>query len=470
MNRKNLLVLLCDQLQRNVLDVYGGPVKTQAWRQLADNGVIFDNFYCASPLCAPTRPSMMTGKWPHSHGSVCFGDDYFCLNKGEKLLINHLNQHGYQVAYDGIWHINQYDEDKRIDDYAYFREGNFAYTQYAEMCKEFGLNKDHGRKQVSTPADNGYVDWNFSIPEPLPWTGPIEEHPDMEIVRGIIDFIKSADKEQPFAAWCSIGAPHPPILPPKKFLDLYKPEDMTPPPGFCENMDQMPKTISEWAPGHQSIKEWTWENWSRAIAGYYAFTAFADYCMKQVLDALKESGCYEDTIIIALADHGEMLGAHNLYQKGVLYDRAVRLPCIMSNAGGIGRRSQMGSHVDLPSTILKLLNMAPMNEVQGKSLVPVIKDNYRDKDDSQFIEFNGYINGGVYTRGVVTNTYKYIYHHNDRDMLFNRENDPDEMNNLIDKPEFAGILDKFRTELLAWMQRTDDFLLEKGLDFLVQKS
>ncbi len=464
MKEKNLLVLLCDQLQRNVLDIYGGPVKTRAWQQLADNGVVFNNFYCASPLCAPTRPSMMTGKWPHSHGSICFGDDYFCLNKGEELLITHLNDHGYQVAYDGIWHINQHEEDKRIDDYAYFTERSFSYSNYASMCKEFGLDIAQGSRTVCIPSENGPLEWKFSVPAPLPWTGSIEKHPDMLITQGIIDFIKNADKNKPFAAWCSLGAPHPPIMPPQEFLNLYKSEDMIPPPGFGEDMSQMPKTTTEWAPGCQSVKGWNWENWSKAIAGYYAFTAFADYCMKKVLDVLQESGQYEDTIIIATADHGEMLGAHNLYQKGVLYDRAIRLPFIVSNIGENGRCSQLGSHVDMPSTILDLLQQPPMNNVQGKSLVPMLSNLKTTASDNQFIEFNGYINGGIYSRAVMSCTHKYIYHHNDKDMLFNLQDDPDEMINIIDDPEYANVLQKFRNELLVWMQQTNDFLLKENFN------
>lgn len=327
------------------------------------------------------------------------------------------------------------------------------------MCEESCLEPSQGSRKVRTPSDAGTLDWNFSVPVPLPWTGPIEEHPDMMIAQGIIDFIKNADKKQPFAAWCSIGAPHPPILPPQEFFDLYKPEDMTPPPGFGEDMSNMPKTISAWAPGAQSVKDWNWENWSKAIAGYYAFTAFADHCMKRVLDALRESGQYENTVIIATADHGEMLGSHNLYQKGVLYDRAVRLPFVMNNIGKNGRSTQMGSHVDMPSTILDLLGAPQMDSVQGRSLAS------GDPNDKQFIEFNGYIDGGIYTRGAVSDRYKYIYHHDDKDMFFDLKNDPDEMTNLIDDPGYADILREFQHDLLAWMKRTDDFLLNKKLNF-----
>jgi arylsulfatase A-like enzyme len=465
MNKKNLLVLLCDQQQRNVLDIYGGPVKTTAWRQLADSGVAFDNFYCASPLCVPTRPSMMNGKWPHSHGSICFGEDYFLLNKGENILPSYLHDNSYQVAYDGIWHIKQHESDNRTGEYAYFKERSFSYQEYIDMCEAANLDKAQGYRSVCTPSDKGSWDWDFSVPVPLAWTGPLEEHPDMKIAQGIIDFIRDADREKPFAAWCSIGAPHPPILPPREFFDLYKPEDMIPPPGFGEDMSGMPKTVSQWAPGYQSVKGWNWENWSKAIAAYYAFSAFADYCMQQVLDALEQSGQYENTVVMAAADHGDMLGAHNLYQKGVLYDRAVRLPFVIVNAGNSGRCSRPSSHVDMTPTILELLELPPMEGVQGTSLLSAVKDLEAIYENKQFIEFNGYINCGIFSRGAVSRNYKYIYHHNDEDMLFDLRKDPNEMINLINDPEYTGIRDEFRKELVAWMRQTKDFLLQEKLDF-----
>ncbi len=208
--KKNLLVILCDQLQRQTLGAYGGRIPTPRLDGLAERSAVFQEFYCASPLCVPTRPSMMTGRWPHAHGATTFGPGYETLNAGEQLLIDVL-------------------------------------------------------------LDNGY-------------------------------------------------------------------------------------------------------------------------------------------------------------------------------------------HVDLPPTILDLLDLPPMERVQGRSLMPDLTGARRGAGGAAFVEFNGYNRGGIHTRGVVTDAYKYIYHHRDADQLFDRKADPDELRNLAKEPGFRGTRDDLRAQLAGWMRETGDFL------------
>ena len=178
-----------------------------------------------------------------------------------------------------------------------------------------------------------------------------------------------------------------------------------------------------------------------------------------MLDGLEASGRAENTVVIFTCDHGEMLGAHNLYQKGVLYAESIQLPFMVS-APGIdpGNRGGFGSHVDLPPTILDLLDLPPMCRVQGKSLMPDLTDARVHSGNAAFVEFNGYVRGGVHTRGVVTDDYKYIYHHRDVDQLFDRKADPHEMRDLAQDPNYRAARDDLRTQLAGWMHETGDFL------------
>jgi len=461
----DILVLICDQQQRNVLDIYGGAVQTRAWRDLAANGVVFDHFYCATPLCVPTRPSMMTGRWPHAHGSTSFSDgsvedsDYGLVNSGEELLIDRLHDTGYRVAHAGIWHINRLPGDDRSGEYPLFREKQFPYREYRDMRGDLSPGDKPAAVAVETPSETGRKEWSFSTPVPVLWRGPIEDHPDMVSARTIADFIASTPRDQPLAAWCSVGAPHPPLLVPEPFFGMFDAKDMVPPPGFGADMSHLPRTIRDMAPGRQAVRDWTWESWATAIAAYYGYTAFADHCMQVVLDAVEKAGRTSRTIIAATTDHGEMLGSHNLYQKGVLYDRACRLPFVL-RAPWIqgGRRSQLASQVDLAPTLLDLAGRAPMDRAQGQSLVPILETPSTKGPDHQFIEFNGYIEGGIYTRAVVTDRFKYIYHHLDKELLFDRCSDPDELHNLADGVAHAPTLNALRRALRRWMHDTGDFL------------
>lgn len=458
--KKNLLVILCDQLQRHILGPYGGRVQTPNLDKLAARGAVYDNFYCATPLCAPTRPSMMTGRWPHAHGATSFGKEFENIHSSERLLIDHLMDEGYHVGYEGIWHINRHEEDLRTDEYAHFQPRGFPYKQHLQMLIEQGGKDGKQRAHVSTPTDYGRMhDWTFSVPVPARWTDDPEDHPDSEIASNIAGFVKTAPKELPFAAWCSLGGPHPPIVVPEPYYSMYSSDDVGMPESYGEPSEHLPEPVKE-SPGAQSVRGWTREQWVESRAVYWGFVAFLDSCIGQVLDALEASGRSEDTVVIVTSDHGEMMGAHNLYQKGVLYDESIHIPFILA-AGGIepGHRQQFGSQVDIPATVLQLLGLPGLPNVQGKSLVPSLNDPEAVGEQTAFVEFNGYIDGGIHTRGVVCGALKYIYHHGHGDQLFDLKIDPFELNNLCDNPEYCEALKDLRARLTNWMASTGDSIV-----------
>ncbi len=455
----NLLVLLCDQLQRATLPTYGGPVPTPTWDRLAGRGVVFDRAYCATPLCVPTRPSMMTGRWPHAHGATSFGEGLDTLHAGEELWIDRCLDAGYRVAYDGIWHVNRRSEDDRSAEYDLFNSGSFPYGEHVEMLVAQGGREGEQRAAVRTPKDGGgWHDWSFSIPVPAVWTKPLSEHPDMLRARHVADFIRATPAGRPFAAWCSLAAPHPPLLVPEPYRSLFAPKNMAPPPGWGEAMDELPRAVSE-TPGAQSVRGWTWEQWARAIAAYLGYVAFADACLGVVLDALEASGRADETVVLASCDHGEMLGSHNLYQKGVMYERSIGVPLVLVAPGvAPGRRGQLVSQVDYAPTVLELLGLPPLPRAQGESLVPLLHDAARPGRDFVCAEFNGYIHGGVHTRAAMSRRYKYVYAHGDREQLFDLQRDPGELHNLAGRPETYDVRARHRVALTDWMTRTGDNL------------
>lgn len=457
-SRTNLLVLLCDQLQRNMLALYGGDVPTPAWDRLGQQGVVFDRAHCATPLCVPTRPSMMTGRWPHAHGAISFGAGFQTLHSGEELLIDHLLDAGYRVGYDGIWHVNRQPQDDRTQEYHLFNNAQFPYADHVAMLVEQGGTDGEQRAPVRTPTTGGGThEWSFSVPIPAVWTRPLEEHPDMVRARAIADFV-ARPADQPFAAWCSLAAPHPPLLVPEPYFSLFSPDDVVLPPGLGEDMSALPQAVQD-SPGAQSVRDWSPRQWRRAIAAYKGYVAFADACMALVLDAIDASSHRESTVVLASADHGEMLGSHNLYQKGVMYERSLAVPLVISAPGvAPGRRTQLVSHVDYAPTVLDLLGLPPLPRVQGQSLLPVLKDPAHPGRDFVFSEFNGYILGGVHIRAAISAEYKYVYHHHDREQLFDLRRDPDELHNLADEPEHQQVKLAHRQALKQWMQDTGDFV------------
>lgn len=455
--RQSVLVLLCDQLQRHCLRPYGGPVPVPTFERLAEEGVVFDRYYCATPLCAPTRPSMMNGRWPHAHGALCnSGEGYREIEAGSELLIDRLHDAGYVTAYEGIWHIRRPEEDDRSGEYAHFNRGGFPYDEHGEALEAMGLEAGDQRAQVQNLTDEGVESANISVPVPATWTRPLEQHPDMRRAQQIAQIILDTPPDEPITAWCSLGAPHPPLLVPEPYMSMFDPDDMQPPPGFGRDLSEEPRAVRE-APGALGTAGWEWERWAPAVAAYYGYVAFADHCHGVVMGALKESGRLDDTIVIASADHGEMLGAHGIYQKMVMYERAINVPMIMRVPGiEPGRRGHLTSQTDLAPTVLDLLHMPPLDEAQGQSMAPILRDAGAGWRDHTFSEYNGWYGGGHRMRAVIGERYKYVYYHEDDDQLFDLRQDPDELDNVIEDSAHLELVDEMRSELVGWMMDTDD--------------
>ncbi len=456
--RQNLVVLLCDQLQRNAISPYGGPVPTPTFDRLGEEGVVFDRYYCATPLCIPTRPSMMNGRWPHAHGATSFGRGYEQIERGSELLIDRLHDDGYLVAYDGIWHIRRPEEDDRTGQYAHFRRGRFPYQEQGEALEAMGLDADAQRADVHTTTDEGVEPAQISVPVPATWTGPLEAHPDMQRARRIAEFILDAPEDRPLAVWCSLGAPHPPLLVPEPYMSMFEAGEVEPPPGFGRDLSGTPRGVRE-APGALGTAGWEWDRWAPAIAAYYGYVAFADHCHGVVMAALEEGGRLDDTIVVASGDHGEMLGAHGIYQKMVVYERSINIPLIIRVPGiEPGRRGHLTSQTDLAPTILDLLYMEPLRRAQGESMAPILRDPKAHWREHTFSEYNGWRSGGFKMRAVIGRRYKYVYHHEDDDQLFDLRNDPDELNDLADDPGAESVLRGLRPVLADWMRETGDFI------------
>jgi arylsulfatase A-like enzyme len=456
---RNLLVLLCDQQQTNVLGPYGGPAPTPTWDRMAEAGVVFERYYCATPMCVPTRPSMMNGRWPHQHGALCNSTKaYATLHEGEELLIDRLQDAGYQVGYEGIWHINRPQQDDRRGEYAHFVSSGFPYELQGKMLTEQGRQADAQRAAVLTPTDHGDEDAQISVPVPATWTRPIEDHPDMMRARQVAEFIVNAPPKKPVAAWCSLGGPHPPLLLPKPYMSLFDPAEVEPPPGLGAEMSELPRSVRG-SPGALGVEGWGWDRWSVAVAAYLGYTAFVDRCLGIVLQAMEESGRLEEAVVIISTDHGEMLGSHNIYQKFVMYDRSARVPFII-RAPGIepGRRAHLASQTDLAPTVLELLGQPPLERAEGQSLAPILRDESTPSRPYTFSEYNGWKDGGFKMRAIVSERFKYVYSHEDQDQLFDLERDPDELTNLVDDAAHGAIVRELRTALHHWMRATEDFI------------
>jgi arylsulfatase A-like enzyme len=451
----NLLVILSDQLQRDCLGVYGGPVPTPNLARLAAGGMVFERAYCASPLCVPTRPSIQTGTWPHQHGSICFGAGYERVRPGAELLLDKLAAAGYRVGYDGIWHVNRAPGDEaRNAAFATFRPGQFPYAEFARMFVAQGGEDGEQRAKVRTPTDDGWHDWTFSLPTPAVWTEPLSTHPDRGRAERVAEELKRS--QGPCCWFCSFAAPHPPILVPEAYHGRFRPEEMVPPASFGEATDGLPSGVRD-APGAQSVRDWSWERWAPCVAAYFDYVPFVDDNVGLLLDALGQSGRADETLVVFAADHGECLAAHNLYQKGVAYEESSAVPLIITGPGiRSGREAGLVSQVDLAPTILDLLGLEPLTGASGRSLAPALRAGEPAGGDEAFVEFNGYLGGGPGWRCVVTTRHKLVVYDDGAEQLFDLAADPAELRNLACSAPHETLRGELAARLDRWAATTAD--------------
>ncbi len=450
-HQPNLLVILADQLQRQALGCYGGP-DTPHLDRLAERSVVFDRAYCATPLCVPTRPSIQTGLYPHRHGSRSFGADHQVLRPGQPLLVDHLAAAGYTVGYDGIWHVNRAESDRPRQEqtFAILREGTFPYQPFRDLFVRQGGRDGAQRAPVRTRTDHGWHDWTFSLPLPATWTGPPAEHPDRARAERVATDLRAADG--PFAWFCSFAAPHPPLLVPAEYCGRRDPARFAPPVSLGQDPATLPEQVRE-APGAQATRGWTWAEWAWCVAAYHDYVAFLDDNVGLLLAALDQAGLADSTVVLFLADHGECLGAHNLYQKGVAYEESSGIPLLLEAPGlGAGRRGEPVSQVDLAPTLLELLGLPAPDEGHGRSLLQPIRR------EAVGIEFNGYLDGGPAWRALASERYKYVWYTEGEEQLFDLADDPAEQRNLAAEPGRAMLLRALRGALREWQAETADDL------------
>ena len=446
----NLLLILSDQLQRDRLSPWSGPLPMPALNQLADGGRIFSRAYAACPLCVPTRPSIQSGLYPHTHGATSFGESHFRMRPGVSLLVDELSAAGYTVGYDGLWHVRRHAVDAGRDEtaFAWLREESFPYQAHVERLVAQGGQEGSQRSPVTTPTDAGERHWSFSTPRPAIWHDPIEEHPERRLARRCAESIGELPVGTPFAVTCSFAAPHPPLLPPVEF---WESTGETPPPANASPPNDAPEAVRN-APGAQAVRDWTEPDWRAARRGYDAYTRFLDSNVAILLHALDQSGHGSDTVVVFLADHGECLGAHGLYQKGVPYEEAAGAPLLMRGPGiDPGRTTAPVSQVDLAPTIRTLLDL-PARPSHGVNLLqPLTRD-------AVGVTFDGYIDGGWHWRAMVAPTWKYA-RFQDGEQYFDLVADPLELVNLAGRPEAADQLRRARERLAAWQRETGDELV-----------
>lgn len=438
----NILLIQADQLTPGVLPAYGHPVvQAPHIQSLADNGVVFEKNYCNFPLCVPSRASMLAGRLANAIESW---DNAAEMPGSVPTVAHYLRKEGYYTVLCGKMHfigpdqVHGYDERITTDIYP----SNFSWTpdwEVGERYRPTGIN-------MSAVVDAGTCVRSLQM--------DYDEEVEHSGVQKIHDLARFND-DKPFFLTVSFTHPHSPYIITDEYWDKYDHDDIdlpAVPPIPLEDQDRM----SSWLYyAHAGDKhDLTDKDVRMARHAYYGMTSYIDDKVGHLMKTLKDTGLDENTIVIFTSDHGDMLGERGMWYKQSFYEWSCRVPLIVSypKAFQPGRVSKNTSLVDLLPTLVDMAMIDGkepeyVSPMDGNSLVPLLKDNNAEWNDTVIAEYTG---EGVCSpcRMLKKGDYKYIYTHGYPSLLYNLADDPKELNDLAGQAEYAPLQQAMHDELL----------------------
>ncbi len=433
--KPNVLFIVCDQLRYDCVGYssrFTGrkAPSTPNIDSLAEDGLFMKNAYTPLPVCAPSRQAMLTGVQPDSIGAI-FNYNFIKTAGADPTVptwVSELKNIGYRCAFVGKWDASPNGNEC---DFGY--ESIFDNAGYAEE-----INKKYG--SINYPGS-----W-FGCSNPIAF----EDTKTYRICSSAASYIKE-NNGSPWHIWVDITDPHLPCRPSSPYDTMYSPEDMEMWDGFGDTFEGKPyiqkKQIENW-----HLEGYKWEDFAPTVARYFGMITQTDASIGLILDELKRTGQYDNTLIIFLSDHGDTCGSHGMLDKHyILYDDVVHVPMIVRypSLPHEDVEAFVSSSLDVAPTVEKLIGIEAESTRHGKSVTE------RDDDYAVFTS-NGQQFGLFTQRGIRTKDYKYIWNLTDTDEFYVLSNDPGEKNNLASAPEYKETMAHLGRMLFSELKRRGD--------------
>ncbi len=429
----NIVFLFSDEHAGSVMGNSGHPVvRTPHLDRLAEQSYAFDNAYCNSPICTPSRLSLLTGRFPHQIGAWDLGA---IADRQYQTWGDYLTEAGYETVLCGRTHFNGTDRmlgfsDRLLDD-------------LPRWCNATGRpprrTPDERRGSNSHVAECGPGD---------------HEHTkyDKNVANLAVDFLRekaASPDDKPFLLYCGFMHPHFPLIAPPEFFSRYDPDTLELPTTWNEPLESQHPIIQH--------HRWAWRNdipppeavVRCALASYYALVSSLDAQVGRILQAIDTTPLRENTLVIYTSDHGEMAGHHGIWQKQCFYEPAVKVPLMLRlPSGETGRVAENVSLVDVLPTLLEVAGLEIPSDLPGDSLLGIARHQANEATRAVFSEYHhmGMLNAGfMLKRG----NYKLCHYVGSEPQLFNVDIDPLENDDLASKPEYAAKRNEMETALRA---------------------
>lgn len=438
---RKIVVIMTDTQRTDMVGCYGHPdMKTPCLDRLASEGIRFDRAYTCQPVCGPARAGLFTGTWPHSNGSWA---NSLPLGDNVKTLGQRFRDNGFHTAYMGKWHLDGGDyfglgrcPDGWDADYWYDMRNYLE-----ELTPEDRLRS----RQTKLNEDPGLTE-DFCYGHRLS--------------NRAIQFLSNHHDED-FLLVVSYDEPHGPFVCPRPYSQMYKGYEFPKGRNVWDPLENKPEHHRIWAGERLKVDK---DALRITPAQFLGCNSYVDYEIGRVVQAIDEYAA--DALVIYTSDHGDALSAHSISGKGpAMYEEITHIPFLVRWPGVAPAQSSCEhpiSHIDLVPTLMEAAGLRVGQSLEGHSMLPTFCDPAERTNEAIFMEFGRYevdhdsFGGFQPVRCAFDGRYKLVVNLLTSDELYDLETDPDEMVNLIDVSEHAGVRDQLHDRMLNWMNDTRD--------------
>ncbi|MEM6482500.1 MAG: sulfatase-like hydrolase/transferase [Pseudomonadota bacterium] len=411
---RNLLIIMSDEHRRDALGCMGHPLALTPYLDaLAARGAVFDNGYTPSPMCVPTRASLACGDYVHRTG---YWDSATPYDGQISSWMKQVRDRGINVTSIGKLHFRSAEDDNGFTEeilpmhvvngvgwaVGLLRKDPPPYSAARELADDVGT------------GSSTYTDYDLSI------TAAAEAW-----------LRDRRDTKTAWMAFVSLVSPHYPLTCPQEFYDLYDPAVIDTPIGYEEGLVPEHSELKNVAGFFDYDRYFDADRMRRAKAAYYGLVSFMDDCVGRILTALDDSGQADETLVIYVSDHGDMLGDHGFWTKQVMYEASVGVPMIAAGPGiRPGTRVKTATTLlDVSATALRLASVPNQDAAApGRSLIELAEG----EDEPDRTVFSEYHDGGSTTGTFMVrwDRWKYVYYVDHAPQLFDLHADPEERRDL----------------------------------------
>ena len=450
LEKPNILWICTDQQRADTIHALGNPhIRTPHIDAMVANGTAFTRAYCQSPVCTPSRASFLTGRYPRTTRCRQNGQ---AMPPQERLISRLLTDAGYTCGLAGKLHLATCANgvvEKRIDDgyeifhWSHHPQPDWPENAYTQWLTAQGTSWEELYDGSATPYIKHGIPAEFSQ---TTWCANMA-----------IDFLREQQGNPWFFSY-NCFAPHHPFDPPGDYLARYNPDELPLPktdarePDSKTTYQQLDAQHAHNDPNGYHVAAMSDRDKREVTAAYYAMVELIDENVGRMIAALEETGQLDNTIVIFMSDHGEMLGDHGIYLKGPhFYEAAVHVPLVMQWPGQFQTDQRAEGLIELTDIAPTLLDAAGLKipaAMQGKTLLPILQGNSNSRDHRDYVfseYYNAWSHRHSYGTMYRTETHKMIvYHGTDQGELYDLKTDPNEFENLWHSPDHITL----KTELL----------------------